>query len=1333
MAGNSETFYTFKADLKELDKLNLKLKEAKTHLASLGKATKAYTTQSKAISNMTAKMNQNTVAARKLGTATKTLNSKGSKMVSIFRSASVAIVAAFAFRAIIAGLKGVITTFADFEAQMAAVKAISGATDVEFGKLNNSAKELGKSTIFTATQVGELQEAYARLGFTADEILKAQDGTLALAAATGESLSSSAETAGAVLRAFGIEAGQAGRVADVMGASFTNSALTLERFSQSMKFVAPIARAAGFTFEETSAQLMILANNGLHGSLAGNALKNIFLRLGDANSKLNKKLGVTVRGLPQMIAALKDMKDETFGLTEATELLDKRSAPAFLTLLNNIENLEGGIDTLNNAEGAIASMAAIRLNTLQGDFTLLKSATEGLGIAIGDVFNIKLRNSVNGLTKWIRKIGGSRSAMNKLKTAFSLLSNAAFIFIGRLALLRTVTIASNFSLKSLGVGLKMVTVGFRTFGFSIKGATMALRGLRMAIGSTGIGLLVIALGSLVMWLTRAKDGMGGLELTASRLNDKLQEDIMSILLLTEGTSQYIAALRKLKQEHGEILKGIDAELFLHKDLIKLKTSFSETDELRQKVAYIKDIIKGQTEENIAKRKLLVIEREFAEALPKKAGWEKSYRLSQIELVQKQIDKIDDLKTEVTDAHRIVLKETEAELAAKISADETLSKFRVEKGETTRLKLRQDYLDDLEDFRNISSLEKQKISMENLEKELARQEMIQKKTNETREIEELSAAGWTEAAGIRSKALEEWKASLNEEDLSLYAKSKVASVEQAAKLNITIDEMRKKVENFSAALKESGDASEQSALSFHKLQTTKKQWKELIKVQIKNIKDIQKEEYAALQASFIFRKAKYKKELALMESNVSSIETIQGQSNKSTYKFDIKFLQQNKNKYDILKQQTVTQWELLNSHTKDGAEERLRIMDEMLKAENTKIAYNDAIQEEMKAEKETAEIALENKHAQENLDGVQAEMEAKWAVQDQDLVNFFRVNNQKAKNAKDLAEQETAIAVAKFKNGEVLEEAHKAKLAEITQKQSDTENAAEDAKLAKIQEVYGQISAIAMEAAQNIADFKISEINREFENDSTDRANKHEYDMEQAELRGEDTQAMQDVFNEKEEVHERIKEEKIYAIKKKMFNLKKINDIATAIINGAVAITMASAQTGVGAVVAAPIMAAITAAQIAMIASKKFVGEQGGIVPSGIDEFGMGGITYDEKFATGGMVHGARHSQGGVKFSVGGRVTELEGGEAVINRQSTRMFKTQLSAMNVAGGGVKFAQGGMTPGTKGVMEMSQDMWTAKDIASLISGSINSQQVYVSEVDISSSQSNVQVQESLSTLF
>jgi len=62
----------------------------------------------------------------------------------------------------------------------------------------------------------------------------------------------------------------------------------------------------------------------------------------------------------------------------------------------------------------------------------------------------------------------------------------------------------------------------------------------------------------------------------------------------------------------------------------------------------------------------------------------------------------------------------------------------------------------------------------------------------------------------------------------------------------------------------------------------------------------------------------------------------------------------------------------------------------------------------------------------------------------------------------------------------------------------------------------------------------------------------------------------------------------------------------------------------------------------------------------------------QEFAKGGLVFGKSHAQGGEMFAVGGRVAELEGGEAVINKRSTAMFGGALSAMNQAGGGVSFS-------------------------------------------------------------
>ena len=74
----------------------------------------------------------------------------------------------------------------------------------------------------------------------------------------------------------------------------------------------------------------------------------------------------------------------------------------------------------------------------------------------------------------------------------------------------------------------------------------------------------------------------------------------------------------------------------------------------------------------------------------------------------------------------------------------------------------------------------------------------------------------------------------------------------------------------------------------------------------------------------------------------------------------------------------------------------------------------------------------------------------------------------------------------------------------------------------------------------------------------------------------------------------------------------------------------------------------------------------------ISKFEHGGLV------DGGMFQGASHAQGGIKFASGGRIMEAEGGEAIINKRSTSMFKPLLSAINQIGGGKKFQTGGITP-------------------------------------------------------
>ena len=76
-----------------------------------------------------------------------------------------------------------------------------------------------------------------------------------------------------------------------------------------------------------------LANAGISGSLAGTALRTVFLKLADSNSDLSKKFGVSVNSADELIPALKNLSDSGVDLTEILGLVDKRAVSAFKILL----------------------------------------------------------------------------------------------------------------------------------------------------------------------------------------------------------------------------------------------------------------------------------------------------------------------------------------------------------------------------------------------------------------------------------------------------------------------------------------------------------------------------------------------------------------------------------------------------------------------------------------------------------------------------------------------------------------------------------------------------------------------------------------------------------------------------------------------------------------------------------------------------------------------------------------------------------------------------------------------------------------------------------------
>ena len=211
-------------------------------------------------------------------------------------------------------------------------------------------------------------------------------------------MSQSASVAGSTLRAFGLDASETVRMTDVMATSFASTALDMDKFTNSMSFVAPVAKVAGFSLEETTAVLGTLANAGISGSMAGTSLRQVFLELSNENSKLAKRLGGTVSNSEELTQALNKLKEEGIGTAEMKDLVGQRAVSAFSILLDGADDVANLTEKFNDATGAGQAMATEMLDTLQSKFKIMQSASEDLGIAFFDTFDNALKNATDVMT-----------------------------------------------------------------------------------------------------------------------------------------------------------------------------------------------------------------------------------------------------------------------------------------------------------------------------------------------------------------------------------------------------------------------------------------------------------------------------------------------------------------------------------------------------------------------------------------------------------------------------------------------------------------------------------------------------------------------------------------------------------------------------------------------------------------------------------------------------------------------------------------------------------------------------------------------------------------------
>ena len=331
-----------------------------------------------------------------------------------------------------APLIGAVETAANFEVAMSKVQAITRANSSEMQALTENARMLGETTQFSATQAADAMSYLGMAGWNANQIIAGMPGLLALAAAGGTDLARTADIVSDDLTAFGLSADQAGHMADVFAVTVTRTNTNVEMLGETMKYAAPVAKAFGASMEETAALAGLMANSGIKASQAGTALRSGFLRLAGPPKQATKamqelgmsmsditaqqqetkaaleSLGISMsdtNGPRKMSAILTELRDKTADLGQEEKLATLKmifgteAATGWLAVLDaGPETFNDLVDQMENCDGEAQKMAETMMNNAKGALIQLKSAMEGLGISVGNVFLPALTTALKGMS-----------------------------------------------------------------------------------------------------------------------------------------------------------------------------------------------------------------------------------------------------------------------------------------------------------------------------------------------------------------------------------------------------------------------------------------------------------------------------------------------------------------------------------------------------------------------------------------------------------------------------------------------------------------------------------------------------------------------------------------------------------------------------------------------------------------------------------------------------------------------------------------------------------------------------------------------------------------------
>ena len=473
--------------------------------------------------------------------------------------------------------KAVISTGEQFTASMSEVGAISGASAEQLELLEQTAREYGATTKFSASESAQALKYMALAGWDTQQSIEALGSVLDLAAAGNMDLARASDIVTDYLTAFGLAAEDSAHFADVMAYAMANSNTNVEQLGEAYKNCAASAASMGYSVEEVTAVLMTMANAGVKGGEAGTTLNTIMTRLATDTkgcASALEEMGIKIfdengnlkslSEILQLVTSAFDGMNDKQQAALSKVIAGQNQYTGFQTILKGLsekaketgQSFGDYSKALEECDGTSKGMAKTMSDNLSGDIKTMQSAFEELALKIYDSGETPLRDLVKFVTNSV--VPGIESLINNLDKIIPVIVGVTTAMTGFKLSLAISTIVGKLETAFKGLTLAKIKDTIQT-----KLATLATKELNAAQAANVIGIVISLIASLVSWIS----------VYSSMTHDAAE----STEKLDKSQENYLKTLQDVQEAAREKEKQNQA------DIETLKSLESVYDELRNKV------------------------------------------------------------------------------------------------------------------------------------------------------------------------------------------------------------------------------------------------------------------------------------------------------------------------------------------------------------------------------------------------------------------------------------------------------------------------------------------------------------------------------------------------------------------------------------------------------------------------------------------------------------------------------------------------------------------------------------------------------------------------------